>query len=223
MHRAPKFLVIITSIIFVLIIGLGSYFHHTTPVKAIHVDSEGQPTIGYTKAKIHVIVFEEPKCSNCKQYNEEIYPKIKQDFIDTNKIQYTVIPVSFLPGSMPAANALLAVFYNEPDYPNSPLFFTFLDYMYRNEPAEHLDWATTEALVKMAKDASPAIDTINLKNCLEKETHRIKIVKNTDYGKKIMDGVISTPTLYVNGVKIEELTYSNIKDQIEKTLGRGSS
>lgn len=219
MQRPPKILVISTAIIFVILIGIGTYFNHHSPKKAIRLQVSDQPTIGYAKAKIKVVVFEEPKCSNCKEFNAEIYPQIKKDFIDTNKIQYTVIPVCFLPGSMPAAVALLCTYSADQGYPNSPQFFAFLDYMFKNEPDEHLDWATSDALVKMAEAASPAIDLNRLRNCIEQEKFRIQIMKNTEYGKKIMGGIITTPTLYVDGVKIEELTYSNIKEQIEKSGG----
>ena len=103
---------------------------------SIVLNTKGQPTIGYAKARVHVVVFEEPKCSHCRNYNNDIFPIIKKDFIDTNKIRYTAVPVSFLPGSMPAAIAALCVYYENPLYPNDELFFKYFDYMYKHQENE---------------------------------------------------------------------------------------
>src|ERR1700722_18713922 len=102
-ERPPKVLIWVTLGILILIIGtMFSLFGEDLP-EAISINTKGQPTIGYPKAKVQVVVFKEPKCVNCKQFNDEIFPKLKEEFIDTNKIRYTIVPVSFLPGSMPAA------------------------------------------------------------------------------------------------------------------------
>lgn len=216
--RHIKSLVLVTALILVVIAGVAFCTNAKELPPAIAVNTEGQPTIGYPKAKVHVIVFEEPKCSNCKEYNEKIYPIIKRDFIDTNKIRYTVVPVSFLPGSMPVATALLCAYKADPDYPNNDMFFKYLDYIFEHQPEEHSDWATPEKLVEFAEKTSPAIKTDKLKKCIEMETFRIQIEKNTAYGKEIMGGRISTPTIYVNGIKVTEITPDSISKLIKEVL-----
>jgi len=216
--RHIKSLVVFTFI--VLIVGAGVIYYLCTSElpPAIEVSTEGQPTIGYPKARVHVVVFEEPKCSNCREYNDDVYPTIKKEFIDTNKITYTVIPVSFLPGSMPAAVALLCVYNENTEYPNDEMFFKYLDYIYDHQPDEHKDWATPEKLSEFAKKTSPAIKIENLKKCIEMETYRVQIEKNTAYGKEIMGGVISTPTVYVNGIEVKEITVDGISKLIKEVL-----
>lgn len=213
---APRVLIWITLALFITIssgIVIAARSKLPPPVAINYI---GHPTIGYTKAKIHVVVFEEPKCSNCREYSETIFPKIKKEFIDTNKITYTVIPVSFLPGSMNAAMALLCVYNADPLYPNSELFFDYLDYVYKNQPSEKIDWATTEKLIEMAQKTSPAINPSQLKKCIDMQTYRVKIQKNTEYGKKVMGGTISTPTVFVNGIEVQSLTYSGVRDLINE-------
>lgn len=214
----PRKLIWITCCILLIASGLVTYFSTSQLPAAITVNTKGQPTIGYPKSRVRVVVFEEPKCSNCRDYNDQIYPKIKKEFIDTNKITYTVIPVSFLPGSMPAAIACMCVYHSDPVYPNNDLFFTYLDYMYRNQPSEHSDWATPTKLVDFAEGASPAIPKDTLKKCVEMETYRVKIEQNTAYGKKIMDGRLSTPTVFVNGIKVNDLSYDEISKLIKEVL-----
>jgi protein-disulfide isomerase len=186
--------------------------------EALAINTEGQPTIGYPKARVHVVALLEPKCSDSKRYNNEVFPRIKEAFIDTNKVTYTVIPVSFLPNSMPAAVALLCVYNQDEGYPNSDLFFTYLNYLYKNQPTEHKDWVTEERLVEFAKAASPAIRLDNLKDCIQQEAHRIQIVKNTKYGAELLGGRISTPSLFVDGVKVEDASYEKISQAIKQAL-----
>lgn len=216
--KPPRLLFWITVFLFLIIIGAIFFIHETSLPPSITLNTKGQPSIGYPKAVVEVVIFEEPKCSSCRDYNDHIFPKIKEEFIDTNKIRYTVIPVSFLPGSMPAAIALLCVYHANPLYPNDELFFSYLDYIYIHQPDEKTDWANTETLLKFAKKTSPAIRLDALKKCIDMETYRIKIEQNTAYGKQVMGGIISTPTLYVNGIKVQELSIDSIRKLIQEVL-----
>lgn len=180
----------------------------------VEVAIDGQPTIGHPQASVRVVLFEEPKCPHCKRFTEEVFPKIKEKYIDTKQISFTLVPVAFLKGSMPAAMALISVYLQNREQPNSELFFTFLDYMYKNQSEESLDWATPENLQKMAKAASPVINIAKLKRSFNDETLRALIEKNTAYGTHLM-GHLTTPTLYVNGMKADDVSYETISKLIE--------
>ncbi|WP_068471218.1 DsbA family protein [Candidatus Protochlamydia phocaeensis] len=185
---------------------------------------QGQPTIGYPKAPVQVVALLEPKCPDSKRYNNASFPKLEEEFINTNKIRYTVIPVSFLPNSMPAAIALWCVYNQEPEYPNADLFFKYLNYIYKNQPPERENWATIERLQKFAAATSPAIQLDRLKDCIEMEKYRVQIEKNTAYGNRLMNGHLSTPTIFVEGVKVENkddtIDYDKLKKAILDALER---
>ncbi len=216
--KPPRILFWISVFILLIASGAVYFFSQSQLPPSIEIDTHGQPTIGYPKARVHVVIFEELKCSNCRDYNAEIFPVIKKDFIDTNKIQYTVIPVSFLPGSMPAAVAALCVYHDNPLYPNNELFFKYLKYIFEHQPGERVDWATPTTLVDFAKATSPVIKPEKLKKCIEMQTYRVQIEKNTAYGKRIMGGVISTPTVYVNGMIVKELSVDGVSKLINEAL-----
>lgn len=183
----------------------------------ISLDITNQPTIGYPKALVHVVVFEEPKCSDCKIYNNSVLPKIKKNYIDTNKIIYTVIPVSFLPDSMPAALFLECIYHQNPNYPNNDLFFKVLDALYLDQPDEHTNWATEAYLMEFAKKF-PEIDSDKLKECISRQTYFTLIEKNTSYAKSVMGGVIVTPSIYVDGAKVDEVSWQTVSDKINLAL-----
>ncbi|MCH9610004.1 MAG: Disulfide bond formation protein D [Chlamydiales bacterium] len=217
MDRFPPRMLVLITVALLLIVTGGVFIaakSHMAP--AVTINYTSHPTIGNPKARVHIVVFEEPKCVNCAKLNDELFPKIKRAFVDSNKATYTVIPVSFLSGSMPAATALLCVYNQDPLYPNSELYFDYLDYMYSNQPPETEDWATTERLIAMAKKTSPAINPGQLRKCIDAQTYRIRIQKNTELGKKVMGGSIATPTMFINGVEVKSLTFDEIEEMVEE-------
>ncbi|MDN3507416.1 MAG: thioredoxin domain-containing protein, partial [Simkaniaceae bacterium] len=159
---------------------------------------------------VHVIAFLDPKCADSKSYNNRIYPMIKEKYIDTNKILYTVIPVSFIPDSTPASVALLCAYNQDPKSPNPELFMKYLNYLYEHQPPEHTDWTTTATLVSFAKKASPAIDIKNIEGCINKQEYRHQIAKNTEY-EEILIGHPQAPVLFIDGMRLEQVSAKNIQ------------
>jgi len=215
--KPPRVLLCVTFAILFALASSTYYFAKSKLPPSIAIETRGQPTLGYAKARVHVVVFEEPKCSHCRELNTEVYPILKKEFIDTNKIQYTIIPVSFMPGSMPAAVAALCIYYQDMLYPNDELFFRFFDYMYEHQP-EAGDWATTQSLSTFAKATSPAIKIDQFQQCIDMETYRIQIEKNTAYAKNIMGGTVATPTIFVNGIMVQDMSVDGIRNLIKEVL-----
>jgi protein-disulfide isomerase len=197
--------------------GIAFYFAEQQLPSQIELNVTGQPTLGNKNAEVHVVLFEEPKCPHCARFTEKVFPKLKGHFIDTDKITFTIVPVSFIKGSMPAAQALLCAYKQDSNRPNDKLFFTFLDYMYKNQGDENSDWANPDNLQKMAKEADPAINIAKLKRCFDDESLRAQIEKNTQYGSHLM-GHLITPTIYVNGMKADDVSYETVSKLIDASL-----
>jgi protein-disulfide isomerase len=216
--RPPRALLFVTCIL-LFIFASSTYFYAKTKLPpSIVINAKGQPTLGYAKARVHVVVFEEPKCMHCQELNNELFPVIKKEFIDTNKIRYTVIPVSFMPGSMPAAIASLCVYHQNSLYPNDELFFKYLDHIYKNQKNIESNWTSLQKLMEYAQATSPAIEINRLRSCVEMETYRVQIEENTAYGEKLMGGTIYTPTIYVNGIQLHEISIDDLRKLINAVL-----
>lgn len=176
----------------------------------IVINTQNQPTLGNPKAKIHIVAFEDLKCSNCARFNQELMPYIKKQFIDTGIAKYTLINLAFINGSMPAANAAHCVYLQ-----NNALFFDYTDYIFKHQPPENQDWATVPTLLTFAATIK-GINTDELAQCLVKSPYDQFIHANLAQAIKIMpNGIVSTPTLYINGIIVRPLTQS----QIEKVIG----
>lgn len=193
------------------IVGCSSIDGHAKP----KIDTTGQPTIGHSGAPVQVVVFEEPKCSECKLFSTLIYPLIKQKYIDTGKIQYTLLPVSFISDSMNASMAWVCVYDQKKD---GDLFFKYVEKTYTHQGDEDVDWATPEQMIKFAQETSPEIDLEALKTCLAKQAYKSQIEKNTDIGIDLMEGSLGTPAVYVNGKPIEVISLEAISKAIDQNL-----
>ncbi|MFZ0565301.1 MAG: thioredoxin domain-containing protein [Chlamydiales bacterium] len=212
--KPPRLLVWITIGVLIFLSAIVIYICQNQPHDSFLLNIEGQPTLGSREAKVQVVVFEEPRCINCKEFNRKIYPKIKAEFIDTDKVSYTVIPVSFLPHSMPAAVALMCVYHRNSGEADSQSFIKYLDYLIEHQNQE----ITTESLTLFAKEALGNIRTDFLKKCINDNTYRNRIEQNTAYGRKLMGGVIATPTIFVNGEEPKYLSFEEISFLINQAM-----
>lgn len=211
-------LLTISSLIVLILLAWGAvgYAHWIKP--QADLDTKGQPTTGNPKAQVHLVVFEEPKCPECRRFNVAVADSLNKDYVITNKIRYTVIPVSFIDNSMPAASALMCVYHQNPEKPNAELFFAYLSYLFHHQPTESLNWATTDNLLEMAKNVTPKIDLENLKHCINSEAYKDQINKNTHYAAELNNGVITTPGVYINGRKQMDITLEGMQNALNEAL-----
>lgn len=219
-EKFPKSLFVFLSIVTVWLLGLTFFVakpYLPTPAPApIAFNKTGQPMLGNPNASVEVVVFDEPKCPFCKILHENIFSKLKENYIDTNKINYTIYTVSFLPNSMPAAKALMCA-YHQGGKENPELFYDYLSYMFANQPEESTDWATTDTLLEMAKKANSKIDQEKLRACLQTTQYDEIVKKNTAYGMEVMQP-FATPALFINGVHIPPASYEEISKYIDDKL-----
>lgn len=205
--KLSRFLIYMLVVVVIVILG-GTWIASRKSQELSMVDVTDQPTIGDPTARIHVVVFEEPKCGDCRQYNNQIFPLIKQEFIDSNQITYTVVPISFLPHSMAGAVALLCVYNQDPGFPNADLFIKFLDNLFKNE------WTTPEDVVQIAAKTTSAIDIAGLRTCIACAAYEPQIRDNLAWAKKLQEERFFVPAIYVNGKRVTEVSYDSIKEAI---------
>jgi protein-disulfide isomerase len=219
MESSTQKLILIATVTLMVLLVVGNFMmNHVEPTSSYSLNTSNQPTLGNPNSKVEVVVFEEPKCPDCKEYNNIVFPKIKKDFIDSNKIKYIVVPVSFIDGSMPAAEALLCTYYQDDNSSSDKQFFAFLDYMYLHQPPEKEDWATYDNLLAMAEKADPSINLDRIKKCMERHVYHTRIMQNTAEGIRVSRGNLITPAIFINGVKIDNSSPDKIVDAINKVL-----
>lgn len=198
----------------VVIVVVAAYMLFAPPrisQAAITIDTTGQPTLGKATAKVQIVAFEDLKCFNCALFSNNLLPKIRQRYIDSGIARYTMFNVAFIPGSLPAANAARCLYEQK-----SSWFFDFVDYIYKVQPPEAQNWATTAKLLQFAKASVPKADLKRLSNCIIEGKYNDLLNKNLKYADQLMQGNVATPTIYVNGRQLQSFSIDAVAELIKQ-------
>lgn len=190
-----KILVIVTLVLASLIMGFGVY--DGTKPKQRQINTQGQMTLGNRHANVHVIVFLDFKCYACKRFEEQIFPLIDRRYIQTDKIAYTLIPISFLSGSSHLLEGYFCT--RSQDKKQS------LPYIQKTFDTQNL----------------PVLEGINrekLYQCLGSEPAAMYVDSNLEIAKQAMGRRLETPTIFVNGYRVKEPSYTAVSNAIDQTL-----
>lgn len=217
-----KVSVVTLSIIFLgCLMGMFIVKRSILPPKA-HIPTSVKhfPTIGNPYAPINITVFEEPSCSACAEFSTEVFPLLKQRYIDTGQVSFTLIPVCFIKGSKPAAQAMLCVYHHDARKPDVDAYFQYFHKILTYPKEEGQPWATPDVLAGLAEgvktQSGRKISAKGLIQCIESQRYLEQIKKNNLYGSRILGGELATPSAVVGDYLIEDPTFYEIERVIKQ-------
>jgi protein-disulfide isomerase len=184
---------------------------NTASTAKANIPTEQLPVIGKTDAPVKIVEFGDFKCPSCKYFSQNIFPSLKKDYIDTGEVALYFSNFPFIgEDSFTAAYAAQAVYHQ-----NNDAFWTFYDLIYKNQQDEKKTWATRDYLADLADKAKLGLNIDQLKKDIDSKTYKSEVDKQ--YANGQANGVNSTPTLFVNGVKFEQFSdYNALKSLIEQ-------
>lgn len=68
----------------------------------------GQPTLGDPNAPVEVIEYASTTCGHCRAFHQEVFPQLKERYIDTGKIRFVWVVMPTPPAAISAAGAAIA-------------------------------------------------------------------------------------------------------------------
>jgi protein-disulfide isomerase len=160
---------------------------------AAPVASPDDMSMGNPKAKIEVIEYASLSCPHCAHFNEAVFPALKAKYIDTGKVRYTLKEMLTEPATVAAAGFMLARCAGPDKY------FKVVDEVFRSQPR----WQQGN-IKPILQDigAANGVDAAKFDTCL-KDQAAIDAVTARAQRAAEQDGVSSTPTLFINGKRIE--------------------
>lgn len=207
-----QILVIVTALSALLaLVGVFTFLQKKDPIP-VPVDFPGSPALGRKDAPIEMVLFEDLKCGGCRIFNLEILPAIRENYIEKGLVRFTIVPLAFLPGSKPLANAALAVYKIAPDR-----FLAYVHAICLESKEDDSEGAIQQRLINMAK-AIGGIDLLEFKSCVMTDCHYFTLEKNFAKAKELMKGEFGTPTLYLNGVSISTDSFDAIDKKIKQMM-----
>ena len=164
---------------------------------------------GNVDAKIKIIVFESLTCSHCANFHKNVYPGLKEDFIDKGLVY---IEFKNFPLDMAAMNASKIAHCRNDG--NSEI----LHYLFDNQE----QWVKGKTIEELNKNIKILIEksdfNLDVDVCLSNKEAEDHILEDRIEGAKKFK-IDATPTLIINGEKFDNpLNYKKLKKFIEKLI-----
>jgi protein-disulfide isomerase len=166
----------------------------------------GERALGKPNAPVTVIEYVSLTCPHCANFQKNIFPRVKKEFIDTGKIRFIVreFPIGHTSGHAAIINRCA---------PEDKYFFLLNQFLTRQP-----EWVSQEvrpdAIYAVAKSSGMSREAFD--KCLSNQTIIDGLTEVKQRGRKY--GVIGTPTFFINGRKAAqgEVTFDQIKALIEE-------
>ncbi|MGZ6020272.1 MAG: DsbA family protein [Phenylobacterium sp.] len=150
-------------------------------------------SLGNPKAPIQVIEYASMACPHCGHFNEAVFPALKSKYIDTGKVRYTLKEMITEPAAVAVAGFLIARCAGPDKY------FTVVDQVFRSQSR----W-TSGNIKPIFQEIAAAngVDEARFNACLQDQNAADAVGRRAQRASE-QDGVNSTPTLIINGAKVE--------------------
>lgn len=155
-------------------------------------------SLGAPKAKVQVIEYASLSCPHCAHFNETIFAPFKAKWVDTGKVRYTLKEMLTPPQQVAAAGFLMARCAGPAKY------FKVVDEVFRSQPRWE-NGKIKSVFVEIA--AANGLSEAQFNACLTDEKAQDALNARAQRASQV-DGVDSTPTLFINGKKIDPLPQS---------------
>lgn len=150
--------------------------------------------LGPANAPVTITEYASMTCPHCAAFTEKVFPQIKSEYIDTNKIRFVFreFPLDI----KAAAGSMLARCIAKDD---AGKYFAVIDMLFRQQN----EWVlknTTETLTRIGKQAG--LSQQQVEDCLKDQALLDKIAADQKYANEVLK-VNSTPTFFINGEMIK--------------------
>ncbi|MDR6662354.1 DsbA family protein [Tardiphaga sp. 1201_B9_N1_1] len=166
--------------------------------------------LGPKDAAVTVTEYASMTCPHCAAFTEQVFPKIKEAFIDTNKIRFVFreFPLDI----KAAAGSMLARCIAKED---SGKYFAVIDMLFKQQN----DWVmkdTAATLTRIGKQAGLSQQAVE--ECLKDQALLDKIAADQKYANEVLK-VNSTPTFFINGEMLKgEQSFEEFSKKITPLL-----
>jgi protein-disulfide isomerase len=165
--------------------------------------------LGPKDAAVTIVEYASMTCGHCAAFTENVFPKLKEAYIDTNKIRFVFreFPLDI----KAAAGSMLSRCIAKDD---PAKYFAVTDMLFKQQN----DWVmknTTETLTRIGKQAGLSQQAVE--DCLKDQALLDKIAADQKFAAEVLK-VNSTPTFFINGEMVKGETSFEEFDKRIKAL-----
>lgn len=172
--------------------------------------------IGDPRARIRVVEYASLTCPHCRAFHDEVWPKLKANYIDAGKIRFAFREFPTPPQEVAIAGFQLARCGAAPD---ANRYYAMIDVFFDQQPAVFAAMEKgnlREELLRLAQSAG--LSEQMFETCVN-DPEGIKRV-NATVAKAEKLKVTGTPTFFINGVQqgTDVLTYEGMAKVLDAKL-----
>lgn len=171
---------------------------------------EELPRMGDQNAPVKVVEFADFKCPHCKTFTTTVFPKLKQEFIDSGIVAFYYLSFPVISQDSVTAGAAASAVY---DMYGADAFWDFQKALYRNQGNPGTRWATPEYLSSLAASVVSEADPEEVRRVLESDEYVSAVRRDLEVGQAL--GVRGTPTIVVGDTLVQNYrNYDEIRSLI---------
>jgi protein-disulfide isomerase len=178
-------------------------------ISTVNAEDIKRIIVGNKDAKITIIAFESLTCSHCANFHKDVYPQLKDEYLDTGlaKIEFRHFPLD-----VAAFNASkVSQCKNDGDS-------TILNSLFSNQQKWVKGSSAEEANKNLQKFLISEGFDIEFEKCINNKEIEDFVLNDRIDGVKNFK-INATPTIIINNKKFEKtLNYKNLKKALEKLI-----
>ena len=157
--------------------------------------ADGDMTMGDPNAPVKMVEYASLSCVHCASFHKEVFPGVKEKYIDTGKVHYTFKEFLTPPAEVAAAGFLLARCAGEDKY------FNVIDSIFHSQQDMFATGDVRGTLLRVARSAG--LSEEQFQTCISNEEGLRAL--NARIEKTQRDArITSTPTIMINGKVAKE-------------------
>ena len=174
--------------------------------------------LGDADAPVTVIEYASLTCSHCAHWQEEIFPKVNEDYIKTGKIRFILRELPVVPGhptliARSYAGSMLARC--AADVGGADNYFSVMHSLFETQEVWAFGDNPRDDLLKTAADAG--LDEATFDACLQREDLKAHIDQNITIAKDDY-GIGGTPSFIVDGKYERFQTFEALFEAMDAAL-----
>jgi protein-disulfide isomerase len=186
-----------------------SELDQSEPAPAVPAVKEGDKFLGKADAPVTIVEYFSLGCPHCKNFHENLLPKLKTDYIDTGKAR--LVFRDFPLDGVSYGAALLTRCMNDLAY------FPMVDTLFAQQETWHVQGGI-EQIKTIAKSAG--LDDAAFNACVNNQANKDQIKASQDEAANTLK-IDSTPTFFINDRVLKGVSeYEAFKATVDGALAR---
>lgn len=184
--------------------------HAQSPEAIAKPSTLGDMALGAKDAPVTIVEYASMTCPHCAVFTQEVFPKLKEAYIDTGKVRYIFREFPLDQAALAASATARCIAKDD-----SEKYFALIDIFFKQQNDLATDpFATIVRVAKQAGFTEPMI-----KSCIQDDPKVQKgILDDRQYASETLK-VNATPSFFINGTLVKgETSFENLKKMIDPML-----